>query len=160
MHCDTTFNGNPVITFKPGLHIIKGRMIANSGSTIIAKGVTFFFPDVNSEIRANGSLTFTGTAPESGPYAGILMYEATDDASNNANKQQYVFNGSNGEVLEGLIYLPNRNVTYNSTTNQTSKIAMVVNSMIMNAANWSIEPYEGSGASGATLAVTAVRLVN
>lgn len=155
MHCDTGFNGSPTITFQPGLHIIKGRMMINSGATVIADGVTFYFPDVNSEIRANGALTFTGKAPTSGTYKGILMFEKTSDAANNANKTQYIFNGSNGETLEGIIYLPNRNVTYNSTTNVTAKISMVVNQIIFNSANWRLEPYEGGGSAGGKI----VRLI-
>ena len=147
VHCNTTFNGNPTVTFEPGLHIIKGRMILNSGSTVKASGVTFYFPDTNSEIRANGSLTFTGTAPTSGSYHGVLMFERTSNPNNNSNKTQYIFNGSNGEVLEGLIYLPNRNVTYNSTTNVTARITLVVNQIIMNAANWKIEPYQSSSST-------------
>jgi hypothetical protein len=146
-HCGTTFNGSPTITFKPGLHIISGRMIINSGATVKAEGVTFYFPDVNSEIRANGGLSFTASAPTSGTYKGILMYEKTSDSSNNRYPQQYVFNGSKGEKLEGIIHLPNRDVTYNSTTNQTSKVTLVVNSIIMNSSNWNIEPYSGGSAT-------------
>lgn len=156
VHCSTTFNGSPKITFEPGLHIIKGRMIINSGATVVAEGVTFYFPDVNSEIRANGGLTFTATAPTSGTYKGILMFENTSNASNASNKQQYIFNGSKGETLEGIIHLPNRDVVYNSTTNQTNKISMVVNTMIMNSANWQLEPY---GSTGSGSAQTSVRLV-
>ncbi|MBU4529986.1 MAG: pilus assembly protein [Hoeflea sp.] len=160
VHCDTTFNGNPTVTFKPGLHIIKGRMILNSGSTVIAEGVTFYYPDVYSEIRANGSLKFTASAPLTGDYAGVLMFEKTSNAANNANKQQYVFNGSLGETLTGIIHLPNRDATYNSTTNQTSKISLVVNTMIMNSANWKLSPYDGPGPAGAGAGAGAVRLVN
>lgn len=148
MHCETTFNGSPTITFQPGLHIIRGRMIINSNSTVIANNVTFYFPDVNSEIRMNGGIKMTASAPTSGPYSGVLMFEKTSDASNNANKQQYVFNGSNGETLEGIIHLPNRNVTYNSTTNVSSKITLVVNTMIMNSSNWQVAPYSGAGGPG------------
>jgi Flp pilus assembly protein TadG len=144
-HCGTTFNGSPTITFMPGLHIISGRMIINSGATVRAEGVTFYFPDVNSEIRANGGLTFTATAPTSGTYKDILMFEKTSDANNNRNTQQYIFNGSRGEILKGIIHLPNRDVTYNSTTNQTNNITLVVNTIIMNSANWKIEPYSGAG---------------
>jgi hypothetical protein len=146
-HCGTTFNGSPTITFMPGLHIISGRMIINSGATVRAEGVTFYFPDVNSEIRANGGLSFTATAPTSGTYKDILMFEKTSDANNNRYPQQYIFNGSQGEVLKGIIHLPNRDVTYNSTTNQTNNITLVVNTIIMNSANWKIEPYSGGGAT-------------
>lgn len=154
MHCDVGFNGSPTITFQPGLHIIKGRMIINSGAKVIAEGVTFYFPDTNSEIRANGALTFTGKAPTSGPYKGILMFEKT--SGNTSSKTQYIFNGSNGETLEGIIYLPNRNVTYNSTTNVAAKISMVVNQIIFNSANWKIEPFEGGGGSGSNKVVRLV----
>lgn len=155
MHCDTIFNGSPTITFKPGLHIIKGRLIANAGAVIKADGVTFYFPDTDSEIRANGGLTFTGKAPTSGTYNGILMFEKTSDPANNAKKRQYVFNGSVSETIEGVIYLPNRDVTYNSKTNVTaSKLSLTANTMIMNSANWKIEPYANVGAvtaAGASL---------
>lgn len=157
VHCGTTFNGSPKITFEPGLHIIKGRMIINSGATVVAEGVTFYFPDVNSEIRANGGLTFTATAPTSGAYKGILMFENTSNASNSTNKQQYIFNGSKGEKLEGIIHLPNRDVVYNSTTNQANKISMVVNTMIINSANWQLEPYSSAGSGGGTQSVRLVR---
>jgi hypothetical protein len=134
-------------------------MIINSGSTVVAEGVTFYFPDTDSEIRANGNLSFTASAPTSGTYKGILMFEKTSDTANNARKQQYIFNGSNGETLKGVIHLPNRDVTYNSTTNQTNLITLVVNTMIMNSSNWKIEPYTGA-AGGSGSEITSVRLVN
>jgi hypothetical protein len=156
MHCDLTFNGSPTITFEPGLHIIKGRMIINSNSTVTANGVTFYFPDVDSEIRANGGLTFKASAPTSGAYKGVLMFEKTSNAAVGSNTRQYIFNGSNGETLQGIIYLPNRDVTYNSTTNQTNMISMVVNTMIVNSANWNLKPYDSSDGG----VKTAARLVN
>ena len=147
-HCNVNFNGAPKITFKPGLHIIKGPMNINSGSTVIAEGVTFYFPDTDSKIQANGSLSMTATAPTSGTYAGVLMFEKTSNPSNNANKRQFVFNGSTGEQLSGLIYLPNRDVTYNSTTNiQANKMTLVVNTLIVNSANWK---FEGAGGTSGT----------
>lgn len=146
VHCYVNFNGSPTVTFKPGLHIIKGQMNINSGATVIAEGVTFYFPDTDSRIQANGGLTMRATAPASGTHAGILMFEKTTDSSNNANKRQFIFNGSVSEYLEGLIYLPNRDVVYNSTTNVgASKIRMLVNTMILNTANWKFETYAGTG---------------
>lgn len=146
LHCNVIFNGSPTITFKPGLHIIKGSMIINSGAKVVAEGVTFYFPDTDSQIQANGNLTMTATAPTSGTYKGVLMFEKTSSAANNANKRNYVFNGSSGEKLEGIVYLPNREVTYNSTTNiGASKFSLVVNSLIVNSANWSFSGLSGGG---------------
>ncbi|MFH1796632.1 MAG: pilus assembly protein TadG-related protein [Pseudomonadota bacterium] len=154
VHCWVNFNGSPTVTFKPGLHIIKGSMNINSGSTVIADGVTFYFPDTDSKIQANGSLKMSATAPTTGTYSGVLMFEKTSSATNNANKRQYVFNGSTGEYLEGLVYLPNRDVTYNSTTNvKASKLTMIVNTMILNSANWT---FEGAGGGGSGSAASVV----
>lgn len=146
LHCYVNFNGSPTITFRPGLHIIRGSMNINSGAKVIAEGVTFYFPDTDSRIQANGNLTMKATAPTSGTYKGILMFEKTSDPSNNANKRQYVFNGSNGEYLEGVVHLPNREVVYNSKTNVTaSKLNLVVYAMIINSADWKIEGVTGGG---------------
>lgn len=147
MHCQVNFNGSPTITFRPGLHIIRGSMNINSGATVIAEGVTFYFPDRDSRIQANGALTMRATAPTSGAYKDILMFEKTSGAGANPSTGQYVFNGSRGESLQGVIYLPFRNVTYNSTTNISgSNISMVVNTMIVNSANWT---FEGAGGTSA-----------
>lgn len=156
VHCGTGFHSGSKITFKPGLHIIKDRMIIDAGSQVTADGVTFYFPDTDSEIRANGGLKFKASAPTSGAYKGVLMFEKTSDPTNNARKRQYVFNGSVGEILEGIIYLPNRDVTYNSTSNVAeSRINMVVNTMIVNTANWNFSGYDASAGGGSG---TVVRL--
>ncbi len=144
LHCSVNFNGSPKLTFEPGLHIIRGDMNINSGATVIAEDVTFYFPDTGSRIQANGGLTMTAKAPATGPYAGVLMFEKTSDAANNAQKRPFVFNGSVSEQLEGVIYLPNRDVTYNSTTNvKASRMSIVANTMIVNSANWTFEGYGG-----------------
>lgn len=138
LHCNVNFNGSPTITFEPGLHVIRGNMNINSGATVIANGVTFYFPDTNSRIQANGSLRLTASAPTSGSYKGILMFEKTSDSQNNASKSPFTFNGSLGEQLTGVLYLPNRNIIYNSTTNIAGdRLSIVANTMIINSANWS-----------------------
>jgi hypothetical protein len=79
------------------------------------------------------------------------MFEKTSDANNNRNKRQYIFNGSISERLEGLIYLPNRDVTYNSKTNVTgNKTTLYVNTMMINSAEWKLSP-AGAGSAGADM---------
>lgn len=144
MHCSVNFNQPATITFEPGVHIIRGDMNIGSGSTVIANGVTFYFPDVNGRIQANGNLTMTASAPTGGSYSGILMFEKTSDTKNNAHKTPFIFNGSKDEQLEGVIYLPNRDVTYNSTTNvRGSRLGLVANTLTINSANWKLEGYGG-----------------
>ena len=146
VHCNVNFNGSPTVTFEPGLHIIKGDMNINAGSMVMAEGVTFYFPDTTSRIQANGSLKMTASAPTAGPYKGILMFEKTSDSANNAKKSPFVFNGSAGEQLTGVIHLPNRDVTYNSTTNISgTRLSLVANTMIINSANWALAGLEDAG---------------
>lgn len=143
-HCSTQFRNNTKITFEPGVHIISGTVLVDGGPTIIAEGVTFYFPNSDSELRPNGGVTTIMKAPTSGPYKGILMFETP--TKKNA---PFIFNGSISEQLEGVIYLPSRDVTFNSNTKQVSKITLVVNSAIMNPNDWKIEPYDG-GLGGKT----------
>lgn len=150
VHCDTTFNGNPEITFAAGLHIIKGTMTINSGARISGTGVTFYFPDVNSKIQFNGTVKLEISAPTSGAYQGLLLYE---NPTYSASKTSLVFNSFDGEALEGIVYLPNRDVTYNSRSNCSNKVSMVVNTLIINDADWKMEPYPNkyTGSSSGSL---------
>lgn len=142
-HCGTIFNDIPNITFAPGTHIITGTMIWNVGANVTAEGVTFYFPDTGSEIRPNGAHTIIATAPTSGVYKDILIFESTSNPLNNENKTEYIFNASTSETLEGLIYLPNRNVTLNGSTNvEANRINIVVNELIVNSGDFLIEPLE------------------
>ncbi|WP_439573824.1 pilus assembly protein TadG-related protein [Phreatobacter sp.] len=135
--CSVIFNGSPKIVFQPGLHIIKGSMIINSGSTVTAEGVTFFFVDTGAGIQFNGGITAVMTAPTSGTHANILMFEP----SGGTNRSSFVFNSSVSETISGLIDLPNRNVTYNATSNIVgSKVTMVFNTLILNQLDWKLAP--------------------
>ncbi|QCK85958.1 hypothetical protein E8L99_09400 [Phreatobacter aquaticus] len=151
--CDLTFNGTSKIVFGAGLHIIKGRMIINSNSVIEGTGVTFYFPDTNSEIRFNGGITSKLSAPTTGTYANILMFEPSTSSST----VQYVFNSSVSEEISGLIYLPRRDLTYNSTsTVNGSKIQIVSNTIIFNSLNWRLTP--NTALSGTTSSTASIRL--
>lgn len=141
LHCDVRISRARSVVFAPGLHIISGMMMIHSGARIEAEGVTFYYPDVHSEICIAGSATMTASAPVSGPYAGILMFEETSDPANNADKRTIFFNASVGETLSGVIYLPNRDIVYNSTTDGVSRIVLVASSMIVASQLWTFEPY-------------------
>ena len=146
----TNFNGSPTITFNPGLYVIKGgAMTINSGAKLSGTGVTFYFADSSSKIQFNGGISGALLAPTSGTYANILMYEAPGLA-----QSQFVFDGTNGENLQGLIYLPSRAVTFNSVSSVTSeKITMVVDALILDSTNWSFDTsaltMSGTTSSGA-----------
>lgn len=142
------FNGQPTINLSPGLYIIRNTVIVNSGAKLNGTDVTFYFADANSRIQFNGNVTVNLSAPKSGTYSDILFFEPQI-----ATKGHWVLNGSAGSSLNGLIYLPSRNVIINSVSNVTAnRVSMVFNTLIMNAMNWSFETsgrkMSASGAGG------------
>lgn len=150
VYCNFTVNGTATINLQPGLYVIKGSTIINDGR-INGTGVTFYFPDASSQLTFNGNVVKNLSAPTSGPYANLLMFE-NPSASGTGS---YIFNGSSGDLLSGVIYLVKRNVTYNATSNiNAHRISMVVNTLIMNNTNWKFEPGPlllGSGAGGSAM---------
>jgi Flp pilus assembly protein TadG len=145
-------NNGPTVNFQPGVYVIKGGNINANGGKWTGTGVTFYFVDT-SYIQFNGSVTLNLTAPTSGTYADILMYEA-----NGLSKSSFSINATNGATLEGLIWLPSRNLTLNAGASVTSnKLTMVLNTLIANQVSWTLDSSNktiaasGSAASGVYL---------
>jgi Flp pilus assembly protein TadG len=130
----TNFNGSGTLTLNPGLYVIDGTMIFNSGWTVTGTGVTFYLVDQNATITFNGGVNANLSAPTSGTYANILMFEPPG-----LSVTQLPINGSSGDSYTGLIYLPSREVTINSVSNMTTNsVTMVFSTLILNSTNWSI----------------------
>ncbi|MGJ4952030.1 TadE/TadG family type IV pilus assembly protein [Bradyrhizobium sp. HKCCYLS20291] len=133
----TNFNGSGTLKLNPGLYVIKnGGMTFNSSWTVTGTGVTFYLVDQNATLTFNGNVNATLSAPTTGTYANILMYEPTGLSTSNLP-----INGTSGSSFTGLMYLPSRNVTINSVSNVSSNsVTMVFNTLILNATNWNIAP--------------------
>ncbi len=152
------FNGSGTVTFNPGLYVFKGvSWNMNSGWTMNGNGVTFYFSDW-SYMQINSGVTANLTAPTSGTYANILMYEPVG-----LLQSSFTINGQAGHSFQGLIYLPSRNITFNSMSNVTSDaLTLVVNSVILDTLNWTFKSsaYSIAGASASTGGGAVPRLVN
>lgn len=129
------FNGAPTVKLSPGVYVIKGGGWTVDGGTWSGAGVTFYFADT-SNIQFNSGMSMTLSAPTSGTYAGILFYEA-----DGLTLSSFVFDDSVSESLSGLIYLPSRQLTFNSTSNMSSQqLTLVADTAIFNTANWTLTP--------------------
>ncbi|MGJ5179838.1 pilus assembly protein TadG-related protein [Bradyrhizobium oligotrophicum] len=137
VYCGSTnFNGSGTLTLNPGLYVIKGTMTFNSGWTVTGNGVTFYLVDQNATLTFNGNVNATLSAPTSGTYANILMYEP-----NGLSTTNLPINGTSSSSYTGLMYLPSRNVTINSVSTMASNsVTMVFNTLILNQTNWTIAP--------------------
>jgi Flp pilus assembly protein TadG len=93
-------------TLASGTYVISGGTLRiNSNSTITGAGVTFFLTD-GAKVQYNGSATVNLTAPVAGPYAGILMFGARNNAA------EASFNGGAATRLTGALYFPAGTVIY------------------------------------------------
>lgn len=129
------FNSAPTVTFQPGLYVIKGGGWNVNGGTWSGNGVTFYYAD-QSKIQFNSAVAVTMAAPTSGTYANIMMYEAP-----NLGQSQFIFNDAKAMQMTGLIYLPSRDVTFNSGSTITSRsFTLVVNTLILNETRWKLTP--------------------
>jgi len=131
------FNGvtSGTLTLNAGVYEIHGIWNVNSGWTVAGTGVTLYFVDQNSGIHFNNTTSATLSAPTTGINANILMYEPTGLSASYATIDSSTLN------LTGLIYLPSRKLTVNSTSNLTSTgLNMVLSTLTLNTTNWTIAP--------------------
>lgn len=157
-YCGTfNFNGTGTLNLNPGLYVFRdAHWNVNSGWTINGTGVTFYFADSNSYIQINGGASMNTSAPTSGTYANILMFEPAG-----LSRSSYTINGSNGHQLNGLIYQPSRDITFNSQSNLTAEnITLVVNTLILDTLTWNFGTSPKAIApAGTASATTVVRLI-
>lgn len=129
------FNNGPTVNFKPGVYVIKNGGWNVNGGTWKGTGVTFFYAD-QSKIQFNSAVAADITAPTSGTYKNVVMFEKAG-----LSRSQLVFDDSRNMNLEGIIYLPSRDVTFNSGSKLTNKkMSLVVNTLILNGTRWDLEP--------------------
>ncbi len=138
------FNAGPNVTFAPGLYVIKGGDWNVDGGNWTGTGVTFYFAD-SSRIQFNSAVAADMTSPTSGTYAGIFMFEP-----DGLSKSPFVLDDSRGMSVTGLIYLPSRNMTFNSASNLTDKsITLVTDTLILDQTRWNLSSTTGGGTGSA-----------
>jgi len=143
-------NSNSVVTFAPGVYVIKGGGWNVNGGTWTGSGVTFYYADT-SKIQFNSGISADLSAPTSGTYKDILMYEAAG-----LSKTQFVLNDSVANKLRGLIWLPSRQLTLNAKSGiQSDSVTMVVWQLILNNTTWNLTQMSGSSSG----TVTNIRLI-
>lgn len=128
------FNNCVKVTFAPGVYVIKDGGWNVNGGKWEGKGVTFYFADT-SKIQFNSDIDADLSAPTTGTYQGLLFYEADGLSQSN-----FIFNDSHANGLDGLIYLPSRNVIFNSGSKAKGhRLTIVVKSLILNDTRWTLE---------------------
>jgi len=139
------------VTLAPGLYVIKGGGWNVDGGTFTGHGVTFYFAD-SSAIQFNSGMTSDITAPASGTYSGILMFEP-----DGLSPSPFVWDDSVSSSMEGLVYLPSRNATFNSYSSVSGdKLTLVLNTLIADGTGWNMDSSTMSIAGSTVTTVTTV----
>jgi hypothetical protein len=148
----STPKGSPTITLRPGLYIFNGPnpLDISSGTTMNGTGgVTFYFVNGSFFSISNGA-TLNLSAPNGGAYNGILFYQDPSDSS----PDQFV--GGSSAALNGIIYLPAANLSFENGNSSTFSVDLVVNSLTMTGAA-TLQPFVAL--PGQTSPLSSVRLV-
>jgi Flp pilus assembly protein TadG len=116
-----TINGSPNVTLNPGTYIInKGSFTINGGGspTVTGNGVAIVLTSSTGSgigsFTDNGNPVLNLTAESSGfsgsyPMPGFIVFQDRRASAGGSN----VFNGAPGSKIEGALYFPTQNLTYN-----------------------------------------------
>lgn len=98
-----TITDNAVVTFRPGIYIIKdGEFKVEGNAAIKGENVGFYFTGDKTALDFGRDSSISLTAPKDGPMAGILFFE--DRAAPLGRRHK--IKSSDANTLLGTIYLP------------------------------------------------------
>lgn len=128
-------NAQAHVTFEPGLYVVKGGDWTVDGGDWTGRGVTFYFADT-SKIQFNSGVSVDLSAPAAGAYRNLLMFEAAG-----LTPSPLIFNDARAMHLNGAIWLPSRDMTFNSGSKLDSDGLMLgVRSLMLDQTMWHIRP--------------------
>ncbi len=107
-----TITGNSNITLLPGLYYFEHGLTVNGNARITGAGVTIY--NASGEINLSGNAAVTITAPSSGTYAGLALFQ------NRADSSAIIANGNAALKLTGELYAPD------ATLNLSGNAAMTI----------------------------------
>ena len=128
-------NASSHVTFSPGVYVLKGGDWTVDGGTWSGMGVTFYFADA-SKIQFNSGVAVDLRAPLAGPYRNLLMFEAPGLPAS-----PFIFNDSRLMRLDGVVWLPSRDMVFNSGSRLDSHGLMLgVHSLVLDQTRWNVSP--------------------
>lgn len=120
-------------TFAPGLYIVDGgEFRINSNANVSGTGVTFFLTN-GARLRFNGNATVQFSAPETGHFAGMLIFSDRDDVG-----VEHRVNGSAASQMSGAIYTPTSDIRYSGNFSGPNGCTQMVSRRITFTGNSSI----------------------
>lgn len=101
--------GQATVHLAPGVYIMKnGPFTVTGQANVTGNGVTIFLTGPGAVVDMGGSGTIDLSAPLTGDFAGVLIFEDRD----NPPLQAHTFRGGSSKSYSGVIYAPVGNVEY------------------------------------------------
>jgi hypothetical protein len=110
-----TMSGFSQLTLTTGTYVLQGGISMSGETSITATGpVTLYLQSGGISMSGQGGINLS--APTSGPYNGLLIWEATNNSS------AMSLSGGANQTLNGVVYVPNSSLAYSggSSTNATN----------------------------------------
>ena len=132
INCFSSFSvgSNRSLTLPAGTYYINGGDtfiqgdLSCNGCTIIMTNSSTSSTATIGGFKVNASSKINLTAPTTGPYAGIALYQDRRAVDSNANVNK--INGNSASVITGAMYFPNQQLEYNGTGTTTATCTMFV----------------------------------
>jgi hypothetical protein len=162
--CYRGMNIKGTTTFAPGVYIIDGNAFsASSQAAISGTGVTFVLTSNNATsnpssiatLDMNGGANVQLTAPTSGPYQGVLIYQdrrAVDSGTN-------TINGNASSKLQGAVYMPSQAVSFSGGSGMNTQCIQIATRRVTFIGNNNIVNNCPSGSGSSAFTGTRVQLV-
>jgi len=112
------------LTLPSGLYYLKGGTLSLQNGTIQGTGVTIFLTGAVSSISINGNMVVNLSAPTTGTYDGLVIFQDR----NLASPPNHTLNGGSLMNFTGSIYLPGSYVKY-AGGNATVVTALIANTI-------------------------------
>lgn len=152
--------------FDPGIYVIDGStggsLNINAQAKVTCTGCVFILTTTSSDkttvatAKMNGGATWQVTAPESGTYSGIMLYQ---DRSAVLGPTNYV-TGDNSSKMQGAIYFPNQDVQFTGSSTMDTKCVQIVAYTITFTGNNYIQNECPTNSASKAIAGIQIRLVN
>jgi hypothetical protein len=116
-------------------------------------------PSAIGNVDINGGAEVDLSAPASGTYKGIMIYQDRRAVDGTSASQQSKLNGNSESSFQGAFYFPSQQVTYNGTAGMTTQCLQLVARRVYYSGNMNIANSCPTGSGASSFAGKKVRLV-
>jgi Flp pilus assembly protein TadG len=147
---NSDINVKGTVTLANGIYVLDGgagMSMTNTGASLTCLHCTFII--MNSSGGTVGTVSLQGGnltlgSPMDGAYKGMLFYQSRTATSDNSVK----INGNSTSALEGALYFPKADLTFNGTTGMSTNCLQIVSKDVQFTGNSAISNHCDAATQG------------